>query len=220
MTDPLQLEENDVKSATLEYRAVFADPIFEAWGRRTELLASIFRSLKPWIALPDIATFDEGSGNARLEFKIPSQRLTITVSLGYLGAVVTLPDWSQLESLLDIARKTSEGLVSVLGADVRLQHQTLALSMHVLPRGQDLKTAFSRLANPSFAGALAEEAVAWGFAVYGPSGYRVIDISRVVPGAIYVGLHRVFGASDSPQSAVAWLRQEEDQVLGILGIRV
>src|SRR5262249_20857289 len=134
MPEVLQLIPDDVRSATLEYRASFADPIFEAWGRRNELMASFFRAFQPLAALSDLTVHDENSGNARLELEIPSQRLKVTLSLGYLGALVTKPDWSQREVLLDLANRARGVLQEHVTTSISLQW--LSLYMHLLPRGQ------------------------------------------------------------------------------------
>jgi hypothetical protein len=209
-----------IPSSLFDYRAPFAEPIFSGWETRSQLLASVFESLKPWsVSLSDVTIQDENSGNARVQFEIPRQRLTLTVSLGYMGVTVTQPDWGQEKLIADIILRATKGVMKFTGTTVSEQY--FGLHLHLVPEGSEPRAIFSPLANPRLAGVFwADGAYAWGFSVYGPLGYRTIDLSRQVPGAIYVGLQRRFAAADTLERAAAWLREEESQVLTILGLHL
>src|SRR5271165_6750156 len=164
--------------AFFEYRANFADPVFELWSAPDRALQkSLYKALLPWGITLDNVQLPAQPKNVnewQLTFNLLRFRTSVIIGTGGLIISVNNPDWSQANLIAAIAAAALAAVKEAITTSIAAQNASLA--MHLTPMGSTAKqitapflnvkdAATSRLGEPKYLG----------FSIYGERAVWVVD---------------------------------------------
>ena len=175
-----------------EYRATFADPVFELWSAPDRALQkAVYKALTPWgITLENVLfpTQPKNIAEWQLTFNLLRFGSSVTLGIGGITLSVNNPDWSQAGLIAAIAGAAVGAVRGV--ATTCLANQVSTLAMHLTPgrTARQITAPFLNLKDG--ASSRLGESKNLGFSLYGQSAVWVVDASAVFPESLLVRLLR------------------------------
>ena len=205
----------------VEYRGVFAEPIFAAFGKRDwALVRAIYLALQKWgLTLDQIVLRQNVStvSDIQISFNLPRLGVAVQLSMGNITLTMANPDWSRAAELVEVSTAAIEGAKN--GAESGLQSQQLSLAMHLTPKGKTPKEISSRYVSVHEVPTdLLGQVKGLGFSVYGDNSALVVDPSSLYADALFVRITRTHGGQVTMAEMAKFLENDEKQAFALLGI--
>jgi hypothetical protein len=211
----------DIQAAFFEYRANFTEPITPFWYSRQqgEIINAIHKALAPWQLGFENISWNQAAknlGEAHISFTLPSLFSTILVGVAGVNISTLNPDWSRAQTFVAVFQTGMDALTASVGQG--FEGQQLTLGFHVKPGEKPFRETMSQFVN---AKALeSEQAAFYGVSVYYADHSFVMDGSLAFPGGIFVKFIRNFAGEKRFDEMTATLREDEEFVLGLLGLKL
>jgi hypothetical protein len=211
----------EVRFASLEFRAMYTEPIIHRWNGSGEIAQAVFRALREWnISLDQVSEtqFAANLGQVETTFQLLQGRFIFRVGIGSTGLTVWNPSWSETDL---IGRISTAGVEAVRTAvPTEFDHHELTLDMHLAPAGRtvrELTGAFVPSVLQKYAG---ENLHAYGFIVHKGEGLWHLDSSAAYADSLFLRIFRRFPPNTSMDEMAASVRGEEGNFLEVLGLSV
>lgn len=208
-----------VLKAFFEYRAVYRRPLLDRMTLDSELVPPVFESLRKWnIELENLSWKQNpmNAGEVQALFQIMGGRMALSLWLGHASLLVTDPDWSQADLIPDIVSAAVSALRATGRVEIDKQHASTA--MHLQADGRSKKEITEQFVKiPSVSGS---PVTGYGVSVYRDDSAWVADTSALYPDALFVRINRMFSTESTPTAIAVSMRNDENSVLGLLGLEV
>jgi hypothetical protein len=204
-----------------EYKATFADPLFELWSAPDRALQkALYKALTPWgITLDNVLfpTQPKNTAEWQLTFNLLQHRSSITLGIGGITLSVNNPDWSQA-GLVSAIAGAAVGAVRGAGG-TSLANQITTLAMHLTPLGTTARHIMAPFVNlREGVRSRLGEPKNLGFSIYGQSAVWVVDASAVFSESLFVRLLRTHGGDIGIAEILEALEGDERGILSMLGL--
>jgi len=202
--------------SSLEYRAVFREPIFSAFETRTEIVKVLYDAFREWnVTFEDITlrSVVMTANDLQVGCDLLSKRVTFTVMLNSCTLVVTNPNWSEAPLIQQLVER-GLGAVHAIGGAV--WNQTVTLAMHIRGAGQSRLERTARFRPSLTGGPPTKKELGFAFCVYADDISWLIDLSAVYSDALFVKIVRSFEASITFDQIGATLYNDEREVLDLV----
>ena len=205
----------------LEYRAVYREPVFEAWDRLGKVTHELYQAFREWgVSLEHIFGNRAPNNASEIEvtFEIFNRKATFKVGLGAAALFVRDHSWAENKQIAEVARVGVRALQ--VAAGVEIDKHVLAFAVHVSSPGVSLLDLTTRFISLDALPSSDESVRAYGFSVYRDGSYVIVDRSELYADALYVRVNREFAPELSFESLAENLRIEENGILDLLGLRI
>jgi len=211
----------DIPGSFLEYVANYREPAFGPLKLHEEIFKSALLAFRPWnVSLQNVVSNQSPRNFSEIwtSFALLGGRLAFSIGLGTCRVFVTNPDWSEVSTLIQIASAGLGALKSAGG--IEIETQRASIGMHLKPAGGSIKKFVLEFAKPAAATLLAEDVQAVGISIYRQDSTWVVDKSVVYPEALFVKIDRSFRPAVGLDEIARVLKQEEDELLGMLNLEI
>ena len=204
---------------TLEYRAIFENPIFSAFEKPTSIADILYHAFLEWNPAFDNINFrsiPSTANDLQVSCDLFNKRLTFAVQVSGCVLTVTNPNWSEVELIQNIMQRGLGAMAAITGETIK--NQTTVLVIHLKAKGKSRLELTERFRPPI--GLPVKRESAFGFCVYGDDISWLIDLSAVYPDAVFVRIFRIFEASIPIEEISKTLYNDEHELLGLMELSI
>ena len=204
--------------AVFEVEANYESTDFRVWTQSALILQGIFDALRPWEPnVDDVEIVTTGKNSEQgVKFKLPLKR--VSIFFGPTKCIFTRDgmNWEAAEETLAILEAAISAFSQLTEAAFSRKRTLIAL--HMKPKTIPCMEILNPFLPAQFA-ALSPEPVTTMAAVAKWESRKVtIDRSGIVANGIFLSLERDFDEASSYVEIVRQLRQDEDELLTMLGV--
>jgi hypothetical protein len=210
----------EIPYGLLEYTAVFAKPILDAWESKARIIASVLDALKPWgvgIDGVEVKTPTDKLNEYAVVFRrtnpaIPPQSITLAFGRALFSAENL--DWSEAEQYMAGVTAGLTAILRATGATIQSQH--VGLGIHLQFKAKPRKDVAAPLLSQKAYTLLDGEVKCPGIILYREKSSIIIDASVPYANGLFVRMFREHPPESTLQQIAEMLHADETKLFEVL----
>lgn len=210
----------EIKYSVLEYTAVFKKPVIQAWTVPAQMIAPVLEALAPFGFTLDGVEVHAGGREKLSELAVVFKRtpagITLTLSLSKTVLVAENVDWTEAESLIQLATAAFGAFDNVAHPEYSVKH--LVTGIHIQIKDKPRQTVTAHLVTPTALALLDGDVQFQGILLQRGKAGILIDASVHIANGLFVRFTREHAAEASLQEMAAELRRDEMKLFDSLNL--